>query len=172
MDAPAQEWRIGGRGCDNPFVSILPAIPRLRACRPALVPVQPPARSCWTSLWLCGATKSTRWGCQSDKPFSVRDIQFDDPQIGILILSAIQVFIEVLRIVRILLLGTGPFSTPVELRHSLEDARISAVLRRYNQDSPGLSLTFAEDRREPAFAQDAADQPGDLEVGRKTWFHS
>ena len=108
---------------------------------------------------------STRRGTQSDKAFGVRDIQFDDPKIRILILAPLQVIAEIMRILSVLLLGAVPLPTPVQLRHPLKDSRISAILRGDYQDSPGFGFPLAEDNREAAFGVHAANQGSHFEVG-------
>jgi hypothetical protein len=78
----------------DPIFDVLPVVPRLRACRPALVPIRPPAR------WCGGRLGCAMQHCQpgltvlSDQPFHLRDIQFDNPQVGILALSPLQVLVK------------------------------------------------------------------------------
>ena len=36
---------------------------------------------------MCSAAESIAGSCQSDEPFTIRDIQFNDPDIGVLILN-------------------------------------------------------------------------------------
>ena len=65
----------------------LPVTPRLRANRPAELPKTIACAKFQPPLSLCGAAESTRRRFQSDEPFCAWDVQFNYPQVGILLVS-------------------------------------------------------------------------------------
>ena len=71
----------------DPVDSSLPAVPRLRANWPALLPSEPPALSNDAATsHICNQVKLTRQLC--DEACRIRDIQFDDPDIAVTIGAA------------------------------------------------------------------------------------
>jgi hypothetical protein len=114
---------------------------------------------------LCGAAKSTRIGTYSDEPFTIRDIQFDNPQVGIAGTAPAQILTEFKWIFSVLGFGSGPNAAALGIGNPLKQPRICALFGQNDQDRPGLALAFVKDGREPACSLNRADQARRFEVG-------
>src|SRR5688500_8482195 len=149
-ERPAQAW---GRGCVQPCEMTrprsLPATLRLRGRSRGIVPCAYRQR-CWKVRGLfrtcsIGSTGSSR---QSDEPFRIRDVQFDDPQIAVLVLTAVAIVPEVLFVFSILLSGKGPGPAPVGLRHALVCCSAATLAATYDKQSAGVAFASCDHRGE------------------------
>ena len=98
-------------------------------------------------------------------PFTIRDIQFDHPQIGVALPASFQIFTEFERIFSILGFGTGPFAARFHAWHPLEQPQVCALFGQYDKNRPGLAFTFAQHRGESPSGLDRPDQSRHFEVG-------
>lgn len=113
---------------------------------------------------MCTATKSTRKTCLSDEPFTIRDIQFNNPQVRVSKLPASQILTEFLFIFSILNACAGPVSRSCRIRNPLKKAGIPAPFSQNDNNRAGVAFTFVKDRRETARRTDRPDQARHLEV--------
>lgn len=114
---------------------------------------------------MCSAAKSTHRTCQSDEPFTIRDIQFDNPQIGVPAGPPGQLIVKFGFIFRILNGGAVPDPAALRVGHTLKKPRVCALFGQDDKDCPGFAFTFANHRRKAAGGLDRADQARHLEVG-------
>ena len=121
---------------------------------------------------MCSAAKSIIGSRQSDEPFTICDIQFNDPQIAVLRLATGQIVIEFLFNFSIFDLDQNPFPHAVRIRHAFVNAPVCAAFGTYNDNCPGLAFTFGKDHGEPAGGRDRAQQARYFEVRRKPRVHS
>lgn len=99
-----------------------------------------------------------RWG-QSDEPFTIRDIQFDDPRIVILLLASFAIFAEFFWIFSIFYLRKRPFPRAVKLRHTFVYSSLAPVLATNDKQCACIPFTFCKNGRETAAGLNRADQP-------------
>lgn len=127
-----------------------------RACRPfpvCVLAARPrAARTACASevarpdrLWLFHVNL-LRQGC--DEPFAVRDICLDNPDIGILALSASQILRKFYFVFNILLPRQSEWTCPVPLGHSFVKAGRLAAKYRYDQYRACVPFTFFDNRAE------------------------
>ena len=93
---------------------------------------------------MCGAAKSSERRGQSDEPFTIRDIQFNNPQVLILARAAGHVFRHFLFIFLLFVLLKSPFSAIILPLHTVKKPHVCAVLGQQNKDRTGLAFTFVE----------------------------
>lgn len=96
---------------------------------------------------------------ESDEPFRIRDIEFNDPDIVILRATTSQIGIKVAFIINILDARFKPFAGTVELRHALEKSRNSAVFERHDENRAAIWLTLVQHDREAPGGLCCANQP-------------
>ena len=114
---------------------------------------------------MCAAAKSTRFAAYSDEPFTIRDIQFDNPQIRIAGAAAIQVFAEFKRIISDLRSGSGPNAIALCIGNPFKQPRVCALFGQNDQDRPSIALAFVKDCGKSASGLNRADQARYFEVG-------
>lgn len=119
----------------------------------------------------CSAAKSTTRTLQSDEPFTIRDIQFKHPDIGILTGPSRKILGYFIRFFSILYFRTVPCSGAVKLRHALKNPRVCAILDQDDKNCPGFALTFVQHRGEAARRFDGADQSANLKMGGDPRIH-
>ena len=111
------------------------------------------------------------WGSgYSDEPFTIRDIQFDNPQVGVLIAAPRQPFIQFTADFRVFPARERPGASSVRLRHAFIDPRIGAAFGQDDKDCARIAFTFMQHAGKAAFGPGAADQCPDHEVGGKARF--
>ena len=91
-----------------------------------------------------------------DEPFSIRAVQFNDPQIPVLTSAPVEIFAEFQRIFRILGLGQRPSAAPVGTRHALVSAAVFTAIATGYEHGSGVALALSDDRRKPAGRCDRA----------------
>lgn len=116
---------------------------------------------------MCSAAESTQETLPQDEPFTIRDIQFNNPQIRVTFAPPIEVFGEVRRIFRILLSGAGPDPAFFGVGQKLEQAQICASFSHDDKDCAGFAFTFVQDRAKAARSLCRADDSRHSHVGGK-----
>lgn len=101
-----------------------------------------------------------RW----DEPFTIHDIQFNNPQIGVPHRSGFKVFTELLWIFSILNFGANPDPAFFQVRHLLEQPRIRTLFGQDGKDCPGFRFTFVQDRCKSTRGLDRADHARHFKV--------
>ena len=102
----------------------------------------------------------------TDEPFAIRDIQFNNPQIGVACPAPIQIFGKLVLFFSYLLANNGPLTAPIELGHALQRARISAAFRKNEKDGAGLTISLAKHGTKASGRLGSANQPRHFEVSR------
>lgn len=105
----------------------------------------------------CEGVSTPRRG-QSDEPFALRDVQFNDPQVSVLLGAPCDILVKFLLVFRILDAGTMPFPASVHLWHPLVNPRVCATFAHNDQKCPGFPFALLKDRCEAPFNLDAANQ--------------
>lgn len=132
------------------FAGFPPAATRLRASREGFIAPPTAFAKVEGGLCLCSAAESTRRTLQSDEPFTLRDIQFDDPDIGILIMAPFDPVGECARIIWRIGFGQGPAACSIGPRHPLVRPRIAAASCYHNDQGARLALTLGQHRGKSA----------------------
>lgn len=114
---------------------------------------------------------STCGSRQSDEPFSIRDVQFDDPKIIVLALATIAIIPKFLRFFKVLQASLGPGTATVGLWHSFICFGWGAAGATNDKQSPGIAFAFCDDRRETTRGFDGSNQPGNFDMSRKPPLH-
>lgn len=107
---------------------------------------------------------------QSDEPFTIRDIQFDDPQIGVLNASPRQIVGEVLFVFSIFCHHQRPSTGPSWIGQALKKPRIRAVLGQHDKNRSAIAFTLVDHRRETTGGLNLAQQARNLKVRREPRF--
>ena len=94
----------------------------------------------------------------SDEPFTIRDIQFDNPQVRVLISPAAEPFIQFTFVFWIFPARQGPITRPIGARQPFISARIAAALGQHDKDCPGIAFTFLDDAGKAPLGIGPADQ--------------
>lgn len=81
---------------------------------------------------------------ESDEPFRIRDIKFNNPDIGILNAPASQVRIKFTFSFNILNPRLDPIAGTVELRHTLKKSRNSAIFEGHDENRATIWLTLVQ----------------------------
>lgn len=81
---------------------------------------------------------------ESDEPFRIRDIEFNNPDIGILDAPAGHVGIKFAFSFNILNPRLDPFAGSVELRHTLIKSRNSAIFEGHDENRATIWLTLMQ----------------------------
>ena len=102
---------------------------------------------------------------QSDEPFTIRDIQFNDPQIIVLRLAPIEVFGEFPRRFGLLPPRTGPAARAVRLGHPFIGAAIAAVVAHHHHDGAAIAITLGKNGGKAAGGLYLPQQRADFDVG-------
>ena len=100
-----------------------------------------------------------------DEPFTIRDIQFNNPQVWIATAAPIKVFGEVRRFFRILLSCAGPDPAFFRIGQKLEQAQICASFSHDDKDCSRFAFTFVQDRAETARSLCRADHSRHDDMG-------
>lgn len=114
---------------------------------------------------MCDAAKSTRKTCLSDEPFTIRDIQFDNPQVRVRAVAPRQVLVKIVLIFRVLSARAHPGAVTGRIRHTFEKARIAALFGQNDNNCPGVAFTFVKNGCKAAGGFDRADQARHFKVG-------
>ena len=102
---------------------------------------------------------------ESDEPFTIRDIQFDNPQIWIAQPAAIKVFAEFKWIFSVLRFSCGPDTPALGIGNPFKQPGICAFFGQNNQDCTGLTLPFVKDSGKAACGLNRTNQARHFEVG-------
>lgn len=114
---------------------------------------------------MCGAAKSTRSGIYSDEPFTIRDIQFNNPQIGVAIVPPGQIFAKFKWIFSILRPCRSPDPATLGIGNTLKQPRICTLFGQNDQDCTGLAVALVKYSSESTRSLNSADQARHFEVG-------
>lgn len=69
-------------------------------------------------------------------------------------------------------IGLPPGTSALQVRHPLENPRVSAPFSQHQQDCPGVRLTLLQHAGEATFGIGAADQGADFKVRGQARFHA
>lgn len=106
-------------------------------------------------------------GCLWDEPFTPCDVQFDYPQVAILLPAPIKKGGKGLPIIGILYANAGPAAIAIGLRHSFPYFVIAAFFAGHDHDRAAVPLAAGQNRGKAAFRFDPADKAGNLDMGGK-----
>ncbi len=90
------------------------------------------------------------------------DIQFDDPEISILLFSALKVIGKFTWIFSILLAKQSPWAIAFQIRHTFEKTFVRSVLATNDKYCAGVTFACYENCRKPAGGAHGANQPSDF----------
>lgn len=124
----------------------------------------PPTHQTVVGLCWCGAAMSNVSSRQSDEPFTICDIQFDDPQIGVLGLTPVQVIIDKSFIFSVFSARLSPIAVSIGAWHAFENPPVCAIFRTNYNDCSGFAFTLVEHGGETASTRNLAQQARYFEV--------
>lgn len=150
----------------------LPATPRLRADMPGLNAVRDQPALLEVAAPFTFRVPAVNPGFPlNDEPFPIRDIQFNDPKIVILLPPTIAIVPEFLRIFSILRTREGPCTRTVRLRHAFVSCGGGTPLATNDKQSAGVGFALCDHRCEAPGSLDRANQSGNLEVRGQAAVH-
>lgn len=102
----------------------------------------------------------------------MRDIQFYDPRIGVLLAASRQVIGEFCRIVRVLHPRAMPLPAAIDRRHALVKRGVRSMFQDYDENRSSLALAAMQNGSEAAFGLGQADQRGDFKLSGQPRLHA
>ncbi len=134
------------------------------------MPDLPPARLRWGAFILqCGRVnlRGPKSSTVQDESFAIRDGQFNNPYIGILLAAPVQIVPKFRFIFNILLFCTGPFSASVQLRHAFMQSAKSLIIHKDHKNRTAIGLALVQHGGKAARSLSRADQARHFDSGRK-----